>query len=159
MTPMPYTTTYRQLGPNAPGGNVIPQYAFDLPGRPPGVLATGYDPTTDEGKVAVYNAIQRADEKGQVMGGSEVAVVNVVMHPWERTDQASGEVRRAVRSVIVREDDSSIAFVSDGVASSLMQLAAMYGPPPWYPPIKVRIIYERLSSGNQWCWLKLLGRS
>lgn len=140
-----------------PSKSLIPCYPYEVPGRPSGHFYTGIDPTTRAGLYSVYNAIQRADNRGRELADKLISMENVVIHPWSMEDKAKGEMREGMRTVIFTTTGETIGFVSDGVATSLMTIAQLIGPPPWKPAVSVVVRYETLPDGRQWCWLKLAG--
>jgi len=136
---------------------LIPSYQFTTPGGNKGLMFTGFDPSTEAGKVAVANATIAVDVKGDEYDGQEIGIVNVVMFPAESIDEKTGEERRYVRCVLVTADGTMIGWGSDGVASSVMMLSRLFGPPPWSPAIKV-VPKRKVARVGHWKYLRIIGR-
>ena len=58
-------------------------------------------------------------------------IVHVIVHNATVRDDESGIETEVRRTVLIDTKGVAYACVSDGVISSLQQLAAVFGPPPW----------------------------
>jgi len=73
-------------------------------------------------------------------------IQHVIVHAATIVDE--GGIESPVRRVVL-VDDKGVAYacVSEGVLSSLQQLAAVFGAPPWDPGIKLRLIEKNTRRG------------
>ena len=77
------------------------------------------DDGTRKSKIAIYNAINSADENLADHIGEVIEVVDVVAHPVQLADEESGEIIEALRTVLVAKDGKPYTAVSQGITNSL----------------------------------------
>lgn len=73
-------------------------------------------------------------------------IVHVTMHAATVLTE-DGEVIEVLRTVLTDSKGVNYAAVSDGVVGSIKQIAALYGPPPWDPPLELEMIEKNTRKG------------
>lgn len=86
---------------------------------------------TRASKIAMYNAINGDADSLRDHVGEEIALVDVVAHTVQMTDEQTGELRDCARVVLVAADGKCYQAVSEGIMSSLTKLFAICGMPSW----------------------------
>ena len=103
-------------------------------------------------KVAIFNAVNGADEQISDHIGEVLEVVNVVAHPIELLDEVTGEVVRCLRTVLIDKNGKSYVAVSQGIASALSRIFSIIGMPDngaWEAePVKMKIKQVKTRNGN-----------
>lgn len=87
--------------------------------------------------LAIFDAISNADSLEDHMD-EVINVHDLFMVPVELTDPVTGEVRDAVR-VVLMCDEGNFATCSKGVLISVNNLVASIGKPTWEPPVALRV--------------------
>lgn len=106
-----------------------------------------YSSITDDGsrksKVAIYNAVNGADEKIADHINEVLEIVNVVAHPVTLPDEVTGEVMTVLRTVLIDKNGKTYTAVSQGITSSLGRIFDIIGSPDggaWEKePVKMKI--------------------
>lgn len=110
------------------------------------------DDGTRKTKVAIFNAVNGADESVSDHIGEVLEVVNVVAHPVELLDEVTGEVTTALRTVLVDKNGKSYTAVSQGITSALSKIFSIVGTPEggaWEKePVKMKIKQVKTRNGN-----------
>lgn len=109
----------------------------------------------DDGKrstrVAIFNAINGADESLADHINEVLEVVNVVAHPVTLIDEQTGEVIEALRTVLIDKDGKAYTAVSSGIANALSRIIAIVGEPTnaaWEKePVKMKIKQVKTRNG------------
>jgi hypothetical protein len=103
-------------------------------------------------KIAIFNAVNGADEQVADHIGEVLDVVNVVAHPIELLDEVTGEVVKCLRTVLITKDGKSYVAVSQGIASALSRIFSIVGMPDngaWEKePVKMKIKQVKTRNGN-----------
>ena len=111
------------------------------------------DDGTRKSKVAIYNAIQTPDGKIADHINQVLEVVNVVAHPVTLTDEETGELFTALRTVLVTKDGKSYEAVSGGIANAISRIMSIVGPPTdgaWEKePVKMKIKQVQTKGNNK----------
>lgn len=85
-----------------------------------------YSSITDDGtrksKIAIFNAVNGADESVADHIGEVLDIVNVVAHPVELTDEETGEIINCLRTVLVDKNGKTYTAVSQGITSALAKV-------------------------------------
>ena len=102
--------------------------------------------------IAIYNAINNADESLGDHIGEVIEVVNIVAHPVEVTDEKTGEVIDALRTVLIDKNGKSYVAVSQGITNSLARIFSLIGTPDngaWEKePVKMKIRQVKTRNSN-----------
>ena len=83
----------------------------------------------------------------------EFELADYIMHPATRTDERTGEVQAWIRAVLINKDGEMISCGSWGVVDSLRDLSQLFSPPPWNPPIKVRLMARSIGNGRSFHYI------
>ena len=107
------------------------------------------DDGTRKSKIAIYNAINSADENLADHIGEVIEVVDVVAHPVTLADEQTGEIVEALRTVLVAKDGKTYTAVSQGITNSLQRVFSIVGMPSWKDePVKMKIKQVKTRNGN-----------
>lgn len=100
-------------------------------------------------KVAIYNAINSADESLADHIGEVLEIVDVVAHPVSLTDEETGEIFESLRTVLIDKNGKSYTAVSEGITNSLSRIFSIVGEPTWKDdPVKMKIKQIKTRNGN-----------
>lgn len=103
-------------------------------------LYTSIDVSTPTGKAVAMKAFGDSDFDSEDVINQEIAISDVLLQVIELVDTKTGEIGEHVRSVLISPQGETFGFVSKGVYSCVKGMAAVYGYPPWQPPIKLKVI-------------------
>lgn len=110
------------------------------------------DDGTRKTKVAIFNAVNGADDSIADHIGEVIEVVNVVAHPVELLDEETGEVVNALRTVLIDKNGKTYTAVSQGITSALSKIFSIIGTPEdgaWEKePVKMKIRQVKTRNGN-----------
>ena len=110
------------------------------------------DDGTRKTKVAIFNAVNGADESIADHIGEVIEVVNVVAHPVELVDEETGVVVNALRTVLIDKNSKTYTAVSQGITSALSKIFSIVGTPEngaWEKePVKMKIRQVKTRNGN-----------
>ena len=107
------------------------------------------DDGTRKSKVAIYNAVNGADESISDHIGEVLEVVDVVAYPVSLVDEETGDVLEALRTVLVTKDGKAYTAVSQGITNSLSRIFSIVGMPSWKDePVKMKIKQIKTRNGN-----------
>ena len=87
------------------------------------------DDGSRESKVAIFNAINRADKNVSEHLNEVLNIINVVAHPITLTDEETGEIVTCLRTVFITDKGENYVAVSGGVASALSRIFSIVGSP------------------------------
>lgn len=142
------------MDPKSNGKLSLTQYIREGPDAA-GVWAS-FDITTPEGKRLAFNATTASDYKAADTIDQDFSLAGVLIHRVTMTDSQTGEDRPCFRTVLLDEENSSVGCISDGVTRALVNLEALYGPPPWNPPLVIRIKQHTGKGPNRYYTLELV---
>lgn len=107
---------------------------------------------TRKSAVAIFNAVNGADESVADHIGEVLEIVNVVAHPVELPDEETGEIFTALRTVLVDKNGKTYTAVSQGITSALSRIFSIVGTPEdgaWEKePVKMKIKQVKTRNGN-----------
>ena len=107
------------------------------------------DDGTRKSKVAIFNAVNGADESLGDHIGEVLEVVDVVAHPVTLTDEETGEIINALRTVLITKDGKTYTAVSQGITNALARVFSIVGMPSWKEePVKMKIKQIKTRNGN-----------
>lgn len=75
-----------------------------------------------------------------------IQLVHLLLHKCNTVNKQTGEIEEFVRSVLIDADGVSYATGSDVVSRTLAQFVAMFGLPPYNPPLPVKVLKVKSSS-------------
>lgn len=107
---------------------------------------------TRKSAIAIYNAVNSADEQVADHINEVLEIVDVVAHPVELTDQTTGETFDALRTVLIDKNGKSYVAVSQGITSALSKIFSIVGTPEnqaWHKePVKMKIKQVKTRNGD-----------
>lgn len=110
------------------------------------------DDGSRKSKIAIYNAINSADESLGDHIGETISVVDVVAHPVQLTNEETGEIVECLRTVLITKEGKSYVAVSQGITSALSKIFSIVGMPTggaWHDePVKMKIRQVKTRNGN-----------
>lgn len=107
------------------------------------------DDGTRKSKIAIFNAINGADEALGDHIGEVLEVTDVVAHPVTLTDEDTGEIINALRTVLITKDGKTYTAVSQGVTNALARVFSIVGMPSWKDePVKMKVKQIKTRNGN-----------
>lgn len=118
---------------------------------------TSVDISTWDGKAAVLYAITTTDRQCEDSDGETFDIKHVVCSPDEIEDRRTGETTRVVRTTLIDPEGNTMGTCSYWFWKALGQAMAMFGKPPYDPPLKIMILKKVASrSGQEFLTLKVL---
>ena len=107
---------------------------------------------TRKSQIAIYNAINGADEQVADHINEVLEIVNVVAHPVTLTDEETGEIITALRTVLIDKNGKGYVAVSGGIANAVSRIMSIIGEPTngaWEKePVKMKIKQVKTRNGN-----------
>ena len=107
---------------------------------------------TRKSAIAIYNAVMNADKRVESAINMTLEVINVVAHPVTLTDENTGEIITALRTVLVTKDGTGYEAVSQGITNALSRIFSIVGMPDggaWEKePVKMKIKQVQTRNGN-----------
>ena len=94
-------------------------------------------------KVAIYNAVQNADEQLSEHVNEVLEIVDIVAHPIQLPDERTGEVINAIRTVLIDKNGTGYQAVSNGICQALSKIIAIIGQPHWDEPVKMKPVLRK----------------
>lgn len=105
------------------------------------------DDGTRKSKIAIYNAINSADEQLSDHTNEVLEITDVAAHPIVLTDMNTGEINQCLRIILIDKTGKTYQAVSQGVASSLQKIFAIIGKPSWKDePVKMKAVNQTTSN-------------
>lgn len=105
-----------------------------------GASISTVDLSTFEGKVKNLNAIQNAQSANDYIGKT-LNVTDVIFQQAQFVNEETGEISDGVRTILLLDDDTAVAFASDVIVRSIKTIIATFGSPENWPhhtlPLKV----------------------
>lgn len=110
------------------------------------------DDGTRKSKVAIYNAVNNAEESLNDHIGEVLEIVNVVAFPVDLLDEETGEMIQALQTVLVAKDGKTYKATSQGITNSIVRIFSIVGKPDngaWEKePIKIKVKQVKTRNGN-----------
>ena len=107
---------------------------------------------TRKSAIAIYNAVNSADESIADHIGEVLEVVNVVAYPVTLADDETGEIFDSLRTVLVTKEGKAYTAVSQGITNALARIFSIIGSPEsgaWEKePVKMKIKQVKTRNGN-----------
>lgn len=106
---------------------------------------------TRKSQVAIFNAVNGADESLSDHINEVLEIVNIVAHPVSLVDEQTGEVIEALRVVLIDKNGKTYTAVSQGIANAISRIFAIIGTPEggaWEKePVKMKIKQVKTRNG------------
>ena len=103
---------------------------------------------TKESKVAVFNASNNPDHKVGDFINKVIVVRDVLAEQIEVTDEETGDVSIAIRTVLIDMDGKSYQAVSQGIFNALKKAIAIFGAPTWEDGLPCLIKQVKVGKGS-----------
>lgn len=116
--------------------------------NPENLAFCSFQVKTKEDKAKLFNAMNEPDFKIEEVVNKEIEVKDVFAEYIELLDENTGEVKTAVRMVLISPDGTSYGCVSVGMFSAIKKIMKLYGPPTWDDPIKIVPYTKKTRNGN-----------
>lgn len=111
-----------------------------------GIYSSITGDSTDE-RLAVYTAISNAEKLADHVN-EVINVENVILQQVEMTDKETGEVRDAVRTILIDTDGNAYAATSSGIETSIKSILSIVGEPQtWEHPIAFKPVRKQGNNG------------
>lgn len=108
-----------------------------------------FEPTTQEGAVMLFKAMNQADDSLKKHINEEITVVNIVAQFAEQVDDQTGEVKNRAKIVFFDGEGRSYGTISTGIYRALCNLCAIIGEPKtWKSPIRIKIKNVEVPNGS-----------
>lgn len=108
---------------------------------------------TQADRLDIYEAVSNSLPLDDMVGKT-VVVENVIIQPVEMVDNATGEVGMRNRIVLITPDGDAYGCTSTGVETSMKNLFAIVGCPPWTPAIEFDIVKKQGRNGYKFTTLQ-----
>lgn len=107
---------------------------------------------TRKSAIAIFNAINSADDEVANHIGEVLEIVNVVAHPATAVDEETGEVTEYLRTILIDKKGKSYSAGSVGITSALSRIFSLIGTPDnaaWEDdPVKMKIKQVKTKNGQ-----------
>lgn len=107
-----------------------------------------FDPDTQEGKVALYRAMNNSTGKIGEMVNRQIIVKDLFCEAVTVTDQNTGELIMLPRTVLIDMEGNSYQSVSTGIFGAVKRLIRVFGEPTWKDGLKVEIKQVAVKKGT-----------
>lgn len=132
-------------------GNEIAKAAENSAAMP--AIYSSVNAATLEDRLAVYQAVSNSGSLDDIVGET-IAVQDVIIQPVQvRTDD--GE-REAARIVLIDKGGAAYGCVSSGVETSLRNLFAIVGEPPYSPALNFKVVKKQGRHGYKFTSLEFV---
>lgn len=113
------------------------------------VLAT-FNPRTPAGaRMLVQSTLEELEGLEKVIG-KDIFIAHIFSHPASGTNKETGETDSWRRIVLLDGKGAAYSCGSLGIGKSLGIIGLCRGDPPWMPPVKCKVVMQRLNNGNSW---------
>lgn len=120
-----------------------------------GAYYSSFDHTTPEGRRQLYRSSLSADVRQEEWLKTPFPTVNIVIRPERHLNEETGELDPVTRLVAFDAEGFRACATGEGVLNSLRELLQHFGPPPWSPPLKLRLVQNRSAKGYNYYSLDL----
>ena len=101
-----------------------------------------------DGKKNLFNALENCDKLLNENIGAEIAIKDLYIEKYTKTDKTSGESKTKYRTIIFAEDGTTYVTTSFGIVSVLEKLVDVFGEPTWEEAVKVKVSERPLGNGK-----------
>lgn len=101
------------------------------------LVATSVSDDDPQKRAKVSKLKLTADKQLIDIAGAELPVVEFVAHAVELANAETGEVKEAIRIVLLLADGTTVSTCSEPFMNSFAQLANQMGKGPWEPPLRL----------------------
>ena len=97
-------------------------------------------PTTKEGKIALYNAINNPDKRLSDHINMVLSIKDVLVEIVELEQESTGEMVKCPRIILIDDKGVSYQCVSVGIFSGMKRVFKLFGMPTWEEPVKLKVL-------------------
>lgn len=116
----------------------------------------GFDTTTKEGMIRLFNAQEDADSLSE-SGVTELTVDGILIQPGVRVNPVTGERSACANTTLITADGAYVSQ-SNGVARTAARIVALYRNVGWpVGGVKVEVTEQKLDHGMTYKKLRLIG--
>lgn len=108
---------------------------------------------TQADRLEIYEAVSNSMPLDDLVGKT-IDVENVIVQPVEMLDNATGETVVRNRIVLITPDETAYGCISTGVETSMKNLFAIVGCPPWNPAICFDVVKKQGRNGYKFTALQ-----
>lgn len=108
---------------------------------------------TQADRLDIYEAVSNSMSLDDMVGKT-IEVENVIIQPVEMTDNATGEQTMRNRIVLITPNGDAYGCTSTGVETSMRNLFAIVGCPPWTPAIAFDVVKKQGRNGYKFTTLQ-----
>lgn len=113
------------------------------------------NPQSIEDKALVLSALQAAEFDYDSLPKKEFSIRHVIAHKVSRINQETGDKDEWTRIVLIDEENATVSFGSKGIKDSLAHIMGVFGLPPWYPPLPVRVVQKSCGTNRRLLLLEI----
>jgi NACalpha-BTF3-like transcription factor len=111
---------------------------------------TSIDRSTLEGKAKVFKALGNSDYSLKNVAEKKVMLItDIVAHNVELVNEQTGLAETADRIIMVMEDGQTVSGCSKGFKSSITNMLAVYGKPPFSPALPLVVMCVQTRKGRE----------
>ena len=115
----------------------------------------GFDETTPEGTVRVFNA-QEDGESLDASGKTDLVLDGIILRPGTRVDPVSGSRTGCVNTILMTAEGDYVSQ-SNGIARTAARIVSLYGMHGWPESgIHVQVVEQKLAGGRTYKKLRLV---
>lgn len=109
---------------------------------------------TPEGKLATLEAVTNAEPVGDHLGET-ILLRDVIVQATTLSDDEKGE-RDALRTILIADDGTAYAAVSDGLFKALQNIFSIMGHPnSWADPLPIQVVEVKGRRGYKFFTVKI----
>ena len=120
-----------------------------------GQFWTSLDFNNNDELVHLFRMRQSSDKTFKDCANMALEMVHILRHWAEGTDDATGEVRKYIRTVFLTKEGDVVSAGSIGIERDIETLFALGVFPPWNPPLKTTPTLVKGKGPNSMLNLKL----
>lgn len=108
---------------------------------------------TQADRLDIYEAVSNSAPLDEMVG-KVLCVQDVIIQPVEMNDPSTGETQTRNRIVMITPEGDAYGCVSSGVETSMRNLFAIVGVPPWNPAIALDVVKKQGRNGYKFTSLQ-----
>lgn len=132
---------------------------LEVNGMANGAIHTTIDMSTDEGKDAVYSALQDAAKIDEHLN-EVIHLKDVVTQNMQMVNEQTGELQNTVRVILIDADGNAYTAISSVIMSAINTMFSVYGmPSTWSAPKDVVVTERRSRNGRRFFNLSVVKKT
>jgi hypothetical protein len=105
-------------------------------------------PTDNTSRSRLYNAMVGNAKPLEDAMGDIVLIEHIIATPVEIKDGLTGEIKPAVRTILVQPNGVMFGCVSEGIRNSIRKLAGVFSEPPWDGGLELKVLSQKAKVGR-----------